>query len=128
MLTRRTLLEWLGSVTGLSATDAGSAAAAAASAVAAPRPGSYAALLGQPVQWVFDDGSGSFEPAIDFFESYDWHIPQEVLDRARLGLVEDIGPEQLRRLELRRDREQKILLDVALIARQNPDLPEPALD
>lgn len=127
MLTRRTLLAWLGSVTGLVATRSGSAAMAASTS-GAPRPGSYAALLGQPVQWVFDDGSGSFEPAIDFFESYDWHIPQEVLDRARLGLVEDIGPEQLRRLELRRDREQQILLDVALIARQNPDLPGPALN
>jgi len=105
MLTRRTLLEWLGSVTGLVATDAGSAAAAVASASGAPRPGSYAALLKQPVRRVFDDASGSFEPAIDFFKSYDWNIPQDVLDRARLGLVENIGPDQLQRLELRRDRE-----------------------
>jgi hypothetical protein len=130
MVTRRTLLEWFGSVTGLAATGSGSAAAATTAAPAsavAPPPGSYAALLKQPVRWVFDDASGSFEPAIDFFRSYDWNIPQDVLDRARLGLVENIGPDQLRGLELRRDREQQIFLDVPFIARQNPDLPGPVL-
>ena len=128
MLTRRTLLEWLGAVTGLAVTRPAAAAegVAGGAGVMGPPPGSYAALAGQPVQWVFDDASGSFEPAIDFFKSYDWHIPQDVLDRARLGLVENIGPEQLRGLELRRDREQMIWISKPFCDSPEADAHEPA--
>ena len=129
MLTRRTLLEWLGSVTGMAVTRLTAAAAQGVAdtvGVMGPPPGSYAALAGQPVQWVFDDAAGSFEPAIDFFKSYDWHIPQDVLDQARRGLVENIGPEQLRGLELRRDREQMIWISTPFCDSQKPDASEPA--
>ena len=75
-----------------------------------PGPVTMGALRRMPARWVFDDAANSYFPDDDFFRSFDWHIPQAVIERARLGLEENIGPDQLRRLVERRDREQRVII------------------
>ena len=75
-----------------------------------PGPVTMGALRRMPARWVFDDAANSYFPDDDFFRSFDWHIPQAVIERARLGLEETIGPDQVRRLVERRDREQRVII------------------
>jgi len=56
---------------------------------------------------------GDFWPAFDIFQWMDWHLPEAVMDRARRGLAEDIGPEQLAGLERRRRELQYIEIYLA---------------
>lgn len=102
MITRRTLFAWI--VAGL-----GRVAAVLPLARRGPPEG------GQDRQaddlaalWFHDGPTGRSWPAEDVFQWLDWHIPADVIDQARRGLVESIGPAQLQGLLERRSRQHAI--------------------
>ena len=111
MLTRRSFFRFLTRLTG----GAGVAAVAPAAdqGMEAPPPlGSHAALITVPALWFFDEATQKFWHADDIFQWMDWNLPQAVIDRARQGLDENIGPVQLMRLLRRRRWHQ--LIEIAL--------------
>lgn len=105
MFSRRTLLEWIAAITGRTIPCT---PPAPPSTTAAP-PVELAEL---PVKWCFDGPSGESWQADDIFQWLDWHMSEAVVERARHGLVEAIGPDELRRLVRRRLRQHCIEIHV----------------
>ena len=144
MIPRRTVIRWFAAAAGgvLAAPASpgrgqGPAAAHAASLSAEitgatvpsatpPSLGTYAALRLLNCRWFIDATTGRFHPADDVFAWLDWNLPERVIDRARQGLVPEIGPEQLAGLERRRHRTQYAELRLPLLPEHEIDLEAPA--
>jgi len=107
MLTRRTLLHWLTAALGGFFHRPGAAVALVAQETV-PQAATCAGLEPLPCRWFLDVETGEFWQADDFFQWMDWNLPEAVMERARQGLEESIGAEQLAGLERRRRRLQHI--------------------
>lgn len=107
MIARRSLFRWITRLTGSAGVAAVACAGNQAIAASSP-PGSHAALITLPALWFFDEATGRFWHADDIFQWMDWNLPQAVIDRARQGLDENIGPAQLMRLLRQRRWQQQI--------------------